>query len=157
MNWNQLKELVSSGMSVQSHTMSHYLLGQMDRNRIEFELKTSRQQLEDELQTPVNFVSLPFGSYNKLYEDIARQAGYLGGCTSEIGFIHPQSEPFYLNRIDVKSQYDLEEFKKIAECSPGFIQKISRKKKYKNLIKLTVGEKFYNKLYCRIYGIQQEF
>lgn len=154
MDWSQLKDLVSAGMSIQSHTMTHPLLGQLDQDGITYELKESKQKLQNRLQISVDFVSLPCGSYNEHYKDLAIKAGYRGGCSSEIGLVYPYSDLFLLNRIVVDGKYGLEEFKQIAEGKTEFIKKMVSKKKYKNLVKKITGEKFYNKLYNYVYGIE---
>jgi peptidoglycan/xylan/chitin deacetylase (PgdA/CDA1 family) len=155
MDWKQLEELHSNGMSIQSHSKTHSLLGQLDKSGITYELKESKQILQDKLQTSVNFLSLPHGSYNELYKGVAIEVGYRGGCTSEIGFVHPMSDPFFLNRIAVDSKYNIDEFKYIAEASTEFLSKIISGRKYKDLLNRILGEKFYNQLYRLVHGIKK--
>lgn len=151
MNWIQLKELDAEGMLIQSHSMTHPLLGQLNRDRIAYELNESKQIIQSKLQTQVDFLSLPGGSYNDYYRDIAFHSGYRGGCTSEIGFVNPTSDPFLLNRIVVDSKYGLKDFKFIAEMRTDFTKKIIFKRWYKDIILKILGEKFYNQLFRYIY------
>ena len=79
MTWDQLSELKDAGMSVQSHTMTHPLLSLLGSDEVSKELRNSKQVLEDRLSCSVDFVSLPYGSYNKDYKKLAINAGYIGG------------------------------------------------------------------------------
>jgi hypothetical protein len=131
--------------------MTHRLLGQLDRERIAYELNESKRTLQDELQNSVDFLSLPDGSYNKYYKDVAIEAGYCGGCSSKIGFANSSCDPFFLNRIVVDSKYDLRDFKNIAEASSEFIKKIKFKRMYKDMILKIMGEKLYNQIFKFIF------
>jgi len=155
MDWRQLREINEAGMYVQSHTMTHPLLGLLNSQKIMYELDESKRQLEDRLQSPVDFVSLPNGSYNELYKDIAAEVGYLGGCTSDIAIVQYNSDPFFLPRIVVNSKYNLDEFSQIAEGKHGFINKMLFKKRYKNIVKKFIGEHAYNRLYNFIFRIEE--
>lgn len=151
MGWRQLEELVLDGMSIQSHCMTHPLLGQLDRDGITYELKESKQILQDRLQTSIDFLSLPDGSYNNYYRNVAIETGYRGGCTSKIGLVNPSCDPYLLNRIVVNSKYSLKEFTYIAEARTDFIKKIIFKQIYKGLALRILGEKLYNHLFRIIY------
>ncbi len=47
MDWSQVKELEESGMSIQSHSMTHSLLGQLDKESTIYELKESKIIIQD--------------------------------------------------------------------------------------------------------------
>jgi len=155
MDWSQLKALERNGMSVQSHSMTHSLLGQLDQDSITYELKESKQIIQDKIQSSVDFLSLPHGSYNELYRDVAIESGYRGGCTSEIGFVNQSCDSFFLNRIILDSKYGNDEFKYIAEARTEFLIKMIWKRKYKDLVNRILGEKFYNQMYRFVYGIKK--
>jgi len=155
MDWWQLKQLVSSGMSIQSHTMTHPLLGKLDRDGVAYELKESKQELQNKLQIGVDFVSLPYGSYNEFYKDIAIEAGYQGGCSSKIGLFDSFCDRYLINRITLNSKYSLDEFKQIAEGRTDYIRKVISKRKFRDIVRKIMGEEFYVKLHLYIYGIEE--
>jgi peptidoglycan/xylan/chitin deacetylase (PgdA/CDA1 family) len=48
MSWNQLAVLHQNGHSIQSHTMTHPMLGECEENQITYELEASKQVIEEE-------------------------------------------------------------------------------------------------------------
>ena len=156
MDWSKIKELNENNMSVQSHTMNHTLLGQLQKSEILVELNESKQTLQDKLGSIVDFFSLPHGSFNRFIKSSAIDAGYLGGCTSEPGYITQSSDIFYMNRIVINGQYDLHDFRKVVQCDALFINKLKKKQKFKRTIKKMFGEKYYNKAFKSIYGIKEK-
>jgi peptidoglycan/xylan/chitin deacetylase (PgdA/CDA1 family) len=156
MTWTQLSTLSEAGMTVQSHTVTHALLGSLKREQIRRELQDSKHLIEDRLGRPVEFISLPYGSYNHHYNSAAIEAGYKGGCTSKFGYVDRNADPFLLNRIAVKSTTGLADFRKIAEQDNWLIKKTITARKIKSGVKTLLGERTYNNLYNRIYGVTEE-
>lgn len=156
MNYKQLKELVSNGMFVQSHSMSHPLLGLLNGQEITYQLKESKNQLESQLSSRVDFLSLPNGSYNKLYKKIANATGYKGGCTSEFGFVDNKCDPFFLKRIPIKREYDLSEFQRLVAGEGVFFKFLALKKNITKAMEQAIGELNYNRLYNFVYGVEEK-
>ena len=152
MSWKQIEELYNYGMSVQSHTMNHQLMKGLNYNEILYELSESKKKLQDYLQCSIDFLSIPHGSYNKFYKDIAKKLGYLGGCTSNIGFVNNSSDPFLLPRIVVNSKYQMKDFIKIVQMNPIFYIKLILIKETKNMLKRILSEKKYNNLFKNLAG-----
>ena len=155
MTWQHLRELDDAGMSVQSHTMTHRILGLFDPDEITRELKTSKQELEQRLSRPVDFISLPFGSYNKQYRKVAIDTGYLGGCTSDFGLIDSNCDHFFLRRIPVKSTQSLMNFSKMIEVNNLFFRKTMLTQNIKKFFKKTVGERHIYNIYNNIFGLKE--
>lgn len=155
-SWSQLLELEEAGMSVQSHTMTHPLLSTLSSEAIFNELKNSKKVLEERLKNPVHYISLPYGSYDHRFKEIAIRLGYKGGCTSNFGFVHSNSDCFLLDRIIVKSTHSLDQFRKIVEQDRGYLKRIFFARALKNRIKRTIGERMYNNLYNYVFGVAEE-
>ena len=155
MTWPQLEKMADHGIEIQSHTMSHALLGQATMGQLIYELRESKRTVEKKLGTPVHFISMPHGSCHKDFARVANDYGYRGGCTSEIAYAGAQSSPFALPRISVNSQYNLVTFMSIAQSSPEFVNCNATTRKAKRMIKNVVGEKNYNRAYHLIYGVQE--
>lgn len=156
MSWLQLAELIDNGMAVQSHTMTHALLGQVTPSGLVYELRESKRQLEQHLQTPVHFVALPHGSYEGNFKTVAQECGYAGGCTSEIAYVDRQTDAYFLPRLCVNSQYDLSTFAHVVQCRPDFLKQQVTARKFKRWLRHVVGEKNYNRAYHFIYGIEEK-
>ena len=50
MTWSNLKEMISEGMSVQSHGFSHRPLASLSKEEIYEDLKRSKTELEENLE-----------------------------------------------------------------------------------------------------------
>ncbi len=61
MDWAQLREIVSWGMSVQSHSWSHPFLSECGARRLERELGDSKKRLDDELGQDTTEIAFPGG------------------------------------------------------------------------------------------------
>jgi peptidoglycan/xylan/chitin deacetylase (PgdA/CDA1 family) len=59
--WDELREMEAAGMSVQSHTVTHPFLSELDPASVERELVTSRAMIESELDRPCTTLALPNG------------------------------------------------------------------------------------------------
>gem|GEM_PF-225704 len=76
-----IKDLHSSGWTIGSHTVSHRDLHTLNPQEIEYELRDSRQKLEDIVGAAVNWLAFPFGRYNLRVIEQARACGYKGAVT----------------------------------------------------------------------------
>ena len=100
--WEDLRQVLNAGMGIQSHSMTHPDLTQLSREEIRWELLTSKETLEERLGKAIAFFALPGGS-GRVSEvaGLAREAGYVGVCTSEVGLNSLACLPFCLHRIPV--------------------------------------------------------
>ena len=80
LSWRQIDELARSGFEMGSHTVHHPDLIKLDAACVRKELEFSKKTIEDRIQQEVQFVSFPFGRYNREVVEAARSVGYRGGC-----------------------------------------------------------------------------
>jgi peptidoglycan/xylan/chitin deacetylase (PgdA/CDA1 family) len=85
MNWNQLRDLDSDSVYVESHSASHGKLANLEPGEIERELLSSKEVLERRLRKTVKAISYPAGSYNEDVLRAAQRTGYKIGFTTEAG------------------------------------------------------------------------
>jgi len=78
LNWSQIIEISEAGFEIGSHTVNHPDLTKIPAWYITHELKVSKQTLEDKLNRRVDFLSYPFGRYNRQVQDEAERSGYKG-------------------------------------------------------------------------------
>ncbi|MBT7617049.1 MAG: polysaccharide deacetylase family protein [Calditrichaeota bacterium] len=78
LNLEQLKVLIRAGWVIGSHTVTHRALTNLSDLEIKHELSESKKQLEALFNIQVDWVSFPFGRYNKRILEIAREIGYKG-------------------------------------------------------------------------------
>jgi peptidoglycan/xylan/chitin deacetylase (PgdA/CDA1 family) len=98
LSWKQIKEMSQFGFDFGSHTVNHPDLTKINPNWVAYELKKSKEVLEDKLGKEVIFLSYPFGRYNRFVQEEAERLGYKRAYTlcsnaKEDGF-HPEFQPF---------------------------------------------------------------
>ena len=82
---DQVRELISAGMSVGSHGWSHRSWRGLSDENLEVELGDARGRLEEVVQRPVRTASCPFGGYDRRVLGSLRSAGYERVYTSDGG------------------------------------------------------------------------
>jgi peptidoglycan/xylan/chitin deacetylase (PgdA/CDA1 family) len=98
LSWKQIKEMSECGFGFGSHTVNHPDLTRIGQRFVEYELRKSKEVLEDKLGKEVSLLSYPFGRYNRFVQKEACRLGYkraytLCSKTKEEGF-----QPFAQNR-----------------------------------------------------------
>ncbi len=89
LSWNQIREMRRAGMSIQSHGHDHVALTQLETSELDAQLQHSRRCLEDRLGDVVEFLSVPYGFWNRRVHISALRAGYRALCTSQTGLAQP--------------------------------------------------------------------
>jgi peptidoglycan/xylan/chitin deacetylase (PgdA/CDA1 family) len=112
-NWEDLRELVSGGVEVQSHGVSHTWLSLLSRAELEWEVAESKRVLETQLKRPVVSVAFPYsdgGADAAVTGTILRATGYrcaflCGGGPSRLKL--PICDPWRIDRLAVYRDTDL--------------------------------------------------
>jgi peptidoglycan/xylan/chitin deacetylase (PgdA/CDA1 family) len=76
MNWDEVREMHTAGMEIQSHTRTHPILTQETDLHIQKELGASKRKIETELHTSVTTLAYPFGMFNEHIVAETKHAGY---------------------------------------------------------------------------------
>lgn len=86
MNWDQIKEIQKSGLvTFEGHTISHPNLTYLTPEQALYELKEGKEILQNQTGYPVNFIAYPYGASNYQIQDLAKQAGFVGGVGTWFG------------------------------------------------------------------------
>jgi peptidoglycan/xylan/chitin deacetylase (PgdA/CDA1 family) len=86
MTWDQLRQMVEWGMSVQSHTRSHPHLSGLDRERLRGELADSKTELDRQLGQDTTQLALPGGDApRRALRPLVHETGYRVVATSRWG------------------------------------------------------------------------
>ena len=94
----QIREMDKHGISFQSHTCRHPYLTELPRKKVVKEIKESKDILEQKLGKSVDFLSYPYGAYNSETKNIAKERGYHGAVTCDLGLISNKADKFALKR-----------------------------------------------------------
>jgi len=154
MAWEDIKEMAASGMSIQSHTVTHRPLAHMGGERVLFELSESKRVIEERLGQEVRHLSLPHGSGNGSTWSIAKEVGYKSICTSDIGVHSLESNGAWLRRINIGDGISEKKFHLIAQGKGRAIWTMKLSKNLKNTLREIIGQNNYRKLYQWVYGIR---
>jgi peptidoglycan/xylan/chitin deacetylase (PgdA/CDA1 family) len=152
MTWEQLGLMQSSGMSIQSHALTHRPLAAMKEKDLLSELRESKNIIEGRLSSRVGHLSLPHGQKEERIWDLAKETGYRSICTSDVGFYVPGSRGPWLNRIIVGDGMPESRFRRVAQGESKALRKIAAVKRLKDTLKKAVGFRTYRYFYRRVYG-----
>jgi peptidoglycan/xylan/chitin deacetylase (PgdA/CDA1 family) len=83
LDWNELRELMAAGWEIGSHSLNHDYLPALADAELRRDLFDSKKIIEDNLQTPIRHLSLPFGRGSERVYQTAGEAGY--GSVSILG------------------------------------------------------------------------
>jgi peptidoglycan/xylan/chitin deacetylase (PgdA/CDA1 family) len=95
----ELRALVEAGISIGSHSWSHAVLCDLEPTRLQAEIETSADRLEQLLQVPVRHFAYPYG-FRGAREIAAVRARYRTAVNAEPRLVHRTSDPHDLCRVD---------------------------------------------------------
>ncbi|MDT0603811.1 polysaccharide deacetylase family protein [Thalassotalea castellviae] len=104
MTWKQVKQLADQGMEIGSHTISHRILSQLDKQEQSKEIIESKLIIEQQIEKNVNSIAYPVGRYfcyNQASFELSIQAGYQIAFNNEPGRHQDISNPYDINRFCV--------------------------------------------------------
>lgn len=103
----QIKEIAAQGVEIMSHTVEHKELDKMSKASQLTELANSKKTLEDLLGKPVETIVYPAGKFNQKTLELAADAGYRYGLTTEPGLADFGNNLYKLHRIRIDNRKSL--------------------------------------------------
>ena len=101
LTWEMISEMSNSGMYIGSHSCSHKNLLLLNDNDLDYEIKNSKNILEQKLGKEITSFSCPYGLYDKRIQYSVKINGYKNFFTSDNGLSSPNS--FKKNRNSINS------------------------------------------------------
>ena len=147
MTWDHLREMQRAGMTIGSHTLSHLPLATLTRDDIEIEVQHSRQLLIEGLQTRIDFISFPHGSYDERVLQAVSASGYAGCCTSDFGYVPVAKRSSRIPRIIVRRAYSLDDYYRVVNGRGRRVIRMKLAAALRRIISKTVGIKNYQRFY----------
>ncbi len=121
-DWEELQKAEDSGfISVESHSVTHPTLTELDLDRLRYELVESKKAIEANLRNKTcRLIVYPGGaqpgsSYDERVIEESIRAGYRAGFKGEGGANYGSEPLFEINRVDISHSITLEKFKTIIE------------------------------------------
>ncbi len=99
LNWPQLNELHSAGITIGSHSCSHPHLPDLDPVQMKIEIARSKETLEQKLGMAVALFCYPFGGFSAQAVEFVRAAGYKTAFTTNRSLGRDDQDLFSLRRI----------------------------------------------------------
>jgi len=115
MTWEQAREMDADNLKIESHTVTHPILTNINGARLDYELQTSKARLENVLGRKIEHFCYPNGNLNADVQASVEKAGYESAVTTDYGFNGKQTNQLTLNRIDAPSSIE-----KFAQSASGF-------------------------------------
>jgi peptidoglycan/xylan/chitin deacetylase (PgdA/CDA1 family) len=135
LTWQEVKTLHGEGIVFGSHTVTHPQLWTMRKADIEFELRCSREIIEDKLGTAVKSFSYPYAfpecdtPFVDYLLNALTQCGYKNGVSTRIGRAAPGENILFLKRIPVNSCDDNKLFHAKLEGAYDWLYSVQRASK----------------------------
>jgi len=129
LSWEEVRELRSKGVIFGSHTVNHPILNTLKKAQIEFELKHSKKQIEDEIGETIECFSYPFAfpeedkEFIKSLRSMLKQWGYKYGVSTRVGTNGKNVDILFLKRIPVNSFDDPRFFQSKLEGAYNWLYK----------------------------------
>jgi peptidoglycan/xylan/chitin deacetylase (PgdA/CDA1 family) len=102
MDPSQVREWISAGHQIGSHSLTHPYLTQLSQAQAREEITASRKKLEDLFGQRIEHFCYPYGDWNEEVADLVKAAGYTTACTTDSGLNGPASPVFALKRFTAR-------------------------------------------------------
>jgi peptidoglycan/xylan/chitin deacetylase (PgdA/CDA1 family) len=140
LNSQQLKEMKDAGMIIGSHGMHHKFLTELSDIELDYELRESKQILEQTLGCEVEYLSIPRGFCNNRIISKAKEIGYNAIFAS----YQENLDGFVFGRISVKYNWNLAHFKNILNNGLSYKERLEEA--VKTVSKKILGPRVYDKI-----------
>ncbi|MCK4788985.1 MAG: polysaccharide deacetylase family protein [Desulfobacteraceae bacterium] len=118
LNSEQIREMAENNISIQSHTMTHCVLRDLDDETALYELTEPIRRIPEITQRPVRHIAIPRIGYSRKIKKLVRQAGYQTACCNNKGSTTGLSAPLALPRIVIERDMSIEDFGRCLR--PGY-------------------------------------
>lgn len=154
--WDMIRELAKEGMVIGSHGKTHCFFENLNPTELEFELRHSREEIEQHISRPVTMLSFPGGRFHHSQLKTARAVGYQWLFSSRVG-VHYSGDfenrtPSVLSRIAVRARLSNLEFSNLIQATTLSILKAQFTAGIKELLRWIIGNYFYHVIYQRFFG-----
>jgi peptidoglycan/xylan/chitin deacetylase (PgdA/CDA1 family) len=105
LTFNQIKEMVTYGIELGSHSMTHPSLIEIPLEKVYNEITISKRTIESLFNINVNFFAYPYGHFNSTVKEVVKKAGFLGACSTKPGIVKNNQDFFELNRVGMSNSY----------------------------------------------------
>lgn len=124
MSWENISEMSSSGMSIDSHSHTHAILTRCNEVELNDEITRSKNMIQDRIQRECTLFCYPNdqkGDFDNCTLEKLRQAEYKCAVLLFGGYNTIETDPFQLRRFAVDAGNTLQDFKYLLTGCQGRI------------------------------------
>lgn len=151
MDWSQIRELKSMGMSIQSHGLDHQYLSSCSDHELHRQLSKSKEIIENAINTSVTILAPPGGRFDNRTIRLAKEIGYSCIANSIPGHFSNNND-FLFPRIAVMKDHTCSKLISLMNPYSLIVYKIKLKYAILKLLKNIFGDTFYEKVRWKILG-----
>jgi peptidoglycan/xylan/chitin deacetylase (PgdA/CDA1 family) len=123
-NEEQMQEMSANGISIQSHTLTHRILNELDEETVRHELSEPIRRLEAITGRAVRHIAIPRGGYSRRIRQLVAEAGYQTACCNNKGSSIGSSDPLALPRIVVERDMSIDDFARLLQPRSAAVLRI---------------------------------
>lgn len=118
LTWEQVKEMSEAGMSMESHTKTHYTLVDRTYDFLVWEIIGSIESLESHTHTEVNIFSYPVGRYDDETLTMLDSTSIIRAVTTEYGTYHTMHNALLSPRLRITGNMGVAGLRNLLENAP---------------------------------------
>ncbi len=120
MNWDQIIQLHSRGVTFGSHSCSHSRLSELSDQEVLEDARRARDTLQHKLGVAIIDYCYPYAAANKHTQDLIASAGYRSAVGGTGGSPEDRDNPFYIPRIEIFGSDRINDFiEKLPRAIPA--------------------------------------
>jgi len=110
LNEEQMREMADNNISIQSHTITHCILTDLNDDQMQRELNEPIHRLSKITAKPVNHIAIPRSGYSRRVRKYVEKTGYKTACCNKKGTVNGFSDLLALPRIVIERDMSLDDF-----------------------------------------------
>jgi peptidoglycan/xylan/chitin deacetylase (PgdA/CDA1 family) len=114
LNDNQLKELEENNIAIESHSVNHFRMNELNYEEQKSEIVTSKKVLEKLLKKEIKYFAYPYGRFSDSTEKLLEEAGYILAVTTVEGSANKSDGIYKLNRFYISNNHSMEHYKNVV-------------------------------------------
>jgi peptidoglycan/xylan/chitin deacetylase (PgdA/CDA1 family) len=113
LTWQQLTEVVQTGIECGGHTHMHPQLDTLSKTAAQHEITHCKEVLEQQLGHEINSFAYPFGYYTAQVRQLVAEAGYSSACAVKHAMSSDATDALGLTRFMVAADTDIQTFARL--------------------------------------------
>jgi peptidoglycan/xylan/chitin deacetylase (PgdA/CDA1 family) len=130
LTWSEVRELHKAGVEFGSHTVTHAQLDSLETEAVRYEVRSSKEIIEERLGYPVTSFAYPFAfpetkrAFTARLRELLEEAGYDNGVSTMIGTVDQTCDRLFMKRLPINSGDDIPLFRAKLEGSYDWLHAV---------------------------------